>query len=223
MGREVGGGMSERVGPRARAREKASAPSQPRPQVRVRRAELASIFVAFLIGIAFQELVVGLREAVLSGERQVFYLAGIFLLTSIRFLIGAHLHLTSPQLTMGPGGLWLFDLMVITIEMIGLILVADFAGLDTPAYFFRGLIVVLLVDVAWVIVQWAMGAAWPSLKRASLPWGWAILNAALVVGMWLLPKLGREPFGDSVLMAALAMNAVAFVVDLWFVDHFDLL
>src|SRR5690348_3943392 len=114
------------------------------------RREISSVFIAFLTAVGYQELINPVREHVQSVgvDWPVIALFIMFFVTSIRFLIGSHLHLSSDEVRCGPGILWFTDLMVITLEMT---IITFLGGLASPEasrrspFGFVGLLSVLLV------------------------------------------------------------------------------
>jgi CDP-diglyceride synthetase len=87
---------------------------------------VSTFFVALLIGLAYQEMIAPVREAVRTSgiTFSTFALVSIFFLTSIRFFIGNQLHLLSESLTKMPGLVWLYDLMVIVTQCVVLVFMA---------------------------------------------------------------------------------------------------
>src|SRR5438094_3004302 len=90
---------------------------------REQRAFIVTILVAAMTGVAFQEMVSAVGEEFRSGALTIgtLLLALVFFLTTIRFFVGAALHLTSNDLVKAPGFIWMYDLVFILFETLLLI------------------------------------------------------------------------------------------------------
>ena len=85
-----------------------------------KRNLLSSIFVTLLIGLAYQEMISPVRESIRATGLTwgTFVLFLVFFLTTMRFFIGAQLHLISESLLKLPGRVWFFDFIFIVLEMV---------------------------------------------------------------------------------------------------------
>ena len=195
-----------------------------------RRIVIASVFVAALLAIAFQEMVNPVRESIHAqgftlGTAALFV---TFFFTTIRFFIGMQLHLTGQALKDLPGGIWLYDFIVIMFETTIIIFMG---GVSSPEASLAGrigfvglLISLLCLDCAWVVSQWGLGRLFKNVERPSIPWRWAILNA-VVVALLLLPRFfGLSYYSSPPLMIWLAVLGIAaFLLDVGWADVYDLI
>jgi len=85
-----------------------------------KRNLLSSFFVTLLIALAYQEMIVPVRESVRTSGMTLgtFLLMTIFFVTTMRFFVGNQLHLLSESLVKMPGLVWFYDLMVIIIQSV---------------------------------------------------------------------------------------------------------
>ena len=144
-----------------------------------KRNLLSSVFIGLLLALAYQEMVPPARESFRS-EGPTFALAvllAVFFLTTMRFFIGAILHLVSDNLVRLPGGHWFFDFIVISLEMTIIIFMGGLtsveANKDARFGFFALLTLLYIVDVLWIVAQWLFGRLKPDWKRPFIPSKWA--------------------------------------------------
>lgn len=192
-----------------------------------KRYLVSTFFVALLIGLAYQEMVAPVREAVRASgiTFSTFALVAIFFFVSVRFFIGNQLHLLSDGLAKLPGLVWLYDLMIIIIQCVVLV----FMGGDSTVAqnqnavidFVDLLITLYVIDVLWIISQWVLGKILPSWKRGFLPWVWGVLNAVLVIFILILRSIVGDVYSTTGLMWLFGLNFIAFVVDVVLVDYYD--
>jgi hypothetical protein len=186
--------------------------------LRERRTLVVSILIAAMTGVAIQEMATAVG-AELHERRLEFLtlcLAVVFFLTSVRFFIGATLHLISPFMATASGGIWLLDLSVILIEFTLLIFLGGLSSASVQSQssvtFVWMLLALLVLDIIWVAGQWIVGRASSGLRRPSIPWPWARTNALAVGAMGVAELLdSRAGVGLGILVAA---NVVAFVLDI---------
>src|SRR5947207_1466956 len=78
-----------------------------------RRSLVATLLIAALIAVAYQEAVNPVRDSAREKGDLVgaVVLFGIFFLTSIRFFLGNYLHMQSLAESDLPRGVWLYDLV----------------------------------------------------------------------------------------------------------------
>jgi len=194
-----------------------------------RRNMMSSFFVTLLIGLAYEQMASPVRESIsVSGITfGTFALVATFFVVSIRFFVGNQLHLLSESLTKIPGLAWLYDLIVIILQSTLLV----FIGGDTTikqnqgaSIGFAGLLIALyVIDVLWIVSQWALGKLIPGWKRAFIPWVWGILNTALVVCVVFLSIIIKDIYSTTGLAWLLVLNFLAFVVDVILVDYYDVI
>ena len=126
-----------------------------------------------------------------------------------------------------PGRVWFFDFIVITIETLVLVfmggLTSEEASRASPLGFVGLLLILLAVDVAWVLTQSFLARMFPSFERPIIPWTWAILNICLATAI-LLPRVWIDSYYSAPFLIFLGVtNLVVFVVDVVFVDYFDVI
>jgi hypothetical protein len=197
--------------------------------LRERRNVVSSVFISVLIGIAYQEMLDPVRDSIRAhGLRlQTVLLAVAFLLTSLRFFIGNQLHLLSPRTLSLRGDLWLFDFAFITIQSL---LFCFLGGLSSPEAnaearidFYQFLVVIYLIDLAWIVSQAVIGQFIPKMKRSFIPLAWAWLNAAALAAIIAMRHLFPDPFGSLALAALVALSCAAFIVDIRLLDYYDII
>jgi hypothetical protein len=199
--------------------------NEERRDKREQRTFVVTILVAAMTGVAFQEMVSAVGEEFRSGVLAIgtLLLALVFFLTTIRFFVGAALHLTSPGLLWAPGFVWMYDLMFILFETFLLIALGSVSTLGRGGVGFIPILLLLLgTDIVWVLSQWILGKANRRFYRASIPWEWFWING-LVICAVLITQAVTPPYGTAGLATLAFINSVAFVVDLFTVDHYHLL
>ncbi len=194
-----------------------------------RRNTVSSIFVGLLLALAYQEMIVPARTSIREDGLTLglAFLLLIFFLTTIRFFIGAILHLVSPHIREGTGLHWLIDFTVISLEMTVMIFLGGLTSVKENRAatfdFFTLLTTLYAIDVVWIVAQWLLGLFRRKWRRTFIPWGWAYLNTGLIA----LILATRAATGDPFQMPAIAilgfLNSVAFVIDVVLVDHYRIL
>jgi hypothetical protein len=191
-----------------------------------RRNGISSIFAGILFGLAFTEAV----QSVQTAEGDLFRSSLLFLsffVTALRFLIGAHLHLVSRELVELPGKVWFYDLCIIIAEAVVFVFMGTLCSVGASrrsSLGFASLLTMLYtLDILWVTSHWALAKIWPSWRRPSIPWGWAILNLSLLACMALLALLPGDMYGVGIVGAMALTNVAAFAVDVLLIDHAGLL
>src|SRR5262249_41877160 len=196
---------------------------------KVKRREITSVFIAFLTAVAYQEMVAPVRDSVQSHGLNwtVVALFIVFFVTTIRFLIGCHLHLTSDELMRGPGRLWFFDLVTITLEMTAIIFMGGLTSAEasrrSPYGFFGILFALYILDVLWVVLQWIMHLGLRGWRRRVIPWQWAVLNTLLLGSMSVVWRWKGDPLDVVALCFMVGINVVGFFVDIVLIDRYQLL
>lgn len=193
-----------------------------------RRDLLAQLFIVVLVGLAYQEMVPPVRDAVrLNGITfPVFVLFTVFFLTSLRFFIGAQLHLIDESIAGSRSAIWMFDFIIIAFEMILFIFLGGLTSLqaNTNAHFdfVQLLMAIYVVDIIWVVVQTGLSKVSERWYRSAVPWQWAAINlgALAIIAPVYYSQIG--PFSDLGLAILLAVNIVAFVLDVLVVDYFSI-
>lgn len=194
-----------------------------------RRADVASAFTGFLIGLAITEAVAPVRESVhqVGLSLDNLGLFAIFFLTSTRFFIGGSIHLTKKEMLDRKGVVWFIDFVVITLECTILIFMAGVASVQASAdprvrYGFFALLGLLLVfDFVWITYQGLLRAGSKTWAK-DVPWEWAILDVIVVAGILLARYYAGGLYSDGGLKLLLILNAVIFVADILLVDRADL-
>ena len=195
-----------------------------------KRKAIAGVFLSVLYGLALQEMISPVRTAFRSQDFAFGDVAilGIFVLTVIRFFIGAQLYLWDDSVAKQKGTTWLFNFAVLVAQGI---LFTFLGGLTSRASsgasslgFFNLLSWILVVDIAWISL--VLIATLLSSARAkvwsSTPWQWAVLNISLIAITTIWGRTvgaGNQAF-YAVLLGA---HALAFLIDVWLVDHCGLL
>jgi len=193
-----------------------------------KRNLISSVFVAMLLGIAFQEMLNPVRDSVrVSGLRPVTaFLALSFFFTSIRFFIGNQLHLLSDSSEHVRGDLWLYDFLIIVTQSIFICFLGGVSSEEVNrtarVNFYDLLIVLYLVDIFWVLSQALLGKMIKAWRRSSPPWPWAILNAALLAGTLIIRLSFGDIFGFWSLAALMALNIVGFLIDIILLDQYHI-
>jgi len=205
--------------------DKLSSPRSPAEK----RNLISSVFIGLLLALAYQEMVPPARESFraegLSAGLLILLL--IFFLTTMRFFIGAILHLVSDSLLSLGGGHWFIDFMVISLEMTLVIFMGGLtsvaANREAKLDFFVLLVFLYAVDVLWIAGQSIAGKLRYSWRRPFIPSGWAYLNSALIVGMVLIRLAFQDPFSSWAIVLLGMANVAAFVIDVILIDHYRVL
>ena len=193
-----------------------------------KRNLISSVFVAMLLGVAYQEMLDPVRDSVRSsGLRPVtVFLALSFFFTSIRFFIGNQLHLLSASSENIRGDIWLYDFLVIVIQSIFICFLggASTEEVNRVAHvnFYDLLIVLYLLDILWVLSQAVLGNLIKAWERSSIPWPWAILNTALLVGTFIIYQSFTDAFGFWSLATLAALNIAGFLIDIILLDQYHI-
>jgi hypothetical protein len=207
---------------------------------RKERRNLVSLFmVTALLGLALQETISPVREAVridgITLQSGTLFL--VFFLTLFRFFIGNILHLQSTDLTDEHSGFrWVFDLFIILAECVVMIFMAGVATLTGNAEsrygFFDLLLWLYLIDVGWVLLMGLLHLVGRlrrdhplgrALTRRYVPYRWAALNGALAVYLLLSGFLIEDHAFSNIQLTVLALaNVLAFVLDVLVFDYDDL-
>jgi CDP-diglyceride synthetase len=194
-----------------------------------KRNLLSSFFVTLLIALAYQEMIVPVRESVRTSGMTLgtFLLMTIFFVTTMRFFVGNQLHLLSESLVKMPGLVWFYDLMVIIIQSVVLTFLGGVSSVEvnrqTSVDFIQLLIILYVIDVAWIISQWILGKILPKWRRAFIPWAWAILNSILVICMVALGFFVDDKYSTFGIIILFVLNFIGFIVDVVLVDYYDAL
>jgi len=201
---------------------------KPDKKIVERRNLLAQLFVVLLLGVAYQEMISPIKSVIrvegFSTEAVVFF--GVFFLTSLRFFIGAQLHLVNESLLKMRSGVWFFDFMIIIFEMVIFIFLGGVASFDAGRLagidFFELLMTVYIVDIFWVILQVALGKIFSSWKRSFIPLKWALINLGALLSTALLYCSSAVYSGAGMIIFG-AVNAIAFIIDIFFIDYFKII
>lgn len=194
-----------------------------------RRNLLAQLFVVLLIGLAYQEMIPPVRDTVRQQgiTFPTIALFAVFFLTSLRFFIGAQLHLVDENITRGGSYVWLFDFIIIAFEMIIFVFLGGLTSLQANAGahfdFVQLLMFIYVVDILWVVLQFALEKAHSNWARASIPWKWAAINLGALVIIVPVYFSTVGAFTTLGLWILLIVNTIAFVLDVIQVDYFNVM
>ncbi len=194
-----------------------------------RRNLISSIFIGLLLALAYQEMIVPARNDFRTNgfSLGLLVLLLIFFLTTIRFFIGAQLHLTNESNISAKGGPWFYDFAIITLEMTIMTFMGGVTSVgesrSASIGFFGMLSILLIADILWIVSIWIIGKVFPKSKRLFVPWGWAILNTALLIAMLVSLLIFGDPYGTAGLIAQGVLHCIAFVCDVMLIDHYDLM
>jgi|GEM_PF-2252914 len=194
-----------------------------------KRNLLSSFFITLLIALAYQEMITPVRESVRTSGMTLgtFLLMTIFFVTTMRFFVGNQLHLLSESLVKMPGLVWFYDLMVIIIQSVVLTFLGGVSSVEvnrqTSVDFIQLLIILYVIDVAWIISQWILGKILPKWRRVFIPWAWAILNSILVICIVALGFFVDDKYSTFGIIILFVLNLIGFIVDVVLVDYYDAL
>src|SRR3972149_10919931 len=191
-----------------------------------RKNLLAQLFVVLLIGLAYQEMIPPIRDDVrafgLTFPPLALFL--VFFLTSLRFFIGAQLHLVDEAITEAGPFIWLFDFIFIAFEMIIFVFLGGLTTLaaNTEAHFdfIQLLMFIYGVDVLWVAGQFLLAKLHSGFHREQVPWKWAAINLVAIALIAAVYNSAIGGFSQAGLWALLVINAIAFILDVIIVDYF---
>jgi hypothetical protein len=188
------------------------------------RKVLSSFFFTVLLGHAYAALVPQIQGLLRLGDVSFENLAllGAFFCISIRFFIGNQLHLLDKSVNHLPGSMWLYDVMVITMQAVALIALAGTCSVDISKNSDFGFLEVTIglyaMDIIWIASLWFLGEIKPAWKRGFIPWGWAILNTVLIFLTILISQAMADPYSTVGMALILLMNIIAFLVDVVLID-----
>jgi len=194
-----------------------------------KRNLLSSFFVTLLIALAYQEMITPVRESVRTSgfTLETFLLMSVFFLTTMRFFVGNQLHLLSESLVTMPGLVWFYDLMIIIIQSVVLTFLGGVSSVEanrqTPVDFVQILIILYVIDVAWIISQWILGKILPKWRRVFIPWAWGILNSILVICIQAFRFFVNDIYSTFGIVVLFVLNLIGFIVDVVLVDYYDAL
>jgi hypothetical protein len=202
--------------------------SEERAELALRRSTVSTAFIGILIALAIGVAFEAVREPIAREGITLrnFSFFGVLLLTTTRFFIGYQLHLTDPVFLKLPGGVWFLDAVIITVETLLLTFMAGISTVqrsDASRYgFIRLLVVLLMLDITWILLQWIAGLIRPAYQRKVL-WGWLVSGVVLIALLYGIQQWYGDIRTHDGLFALLSINVLAFVFDIWIVDHYKLL
>jgi cation transport ATPase len=194
-----------------------------------KRNLISSFFVTLLIAIAYQEMITSVRESVRTSgfTLETFLLMSVFFLTTMRFFVGNQLHLLSESLVTMPGLVWFYDLMIIIIQSVVLAFLGGVSSVEanrqTSVDFVQLLIILYVIDVAWIISQWILGKILPKWRRVFIPWAWGILNSILVICIQAFRFFVNDIYSTFGIVVLFVLNLIGFIIDVVLVDYYDTL
>ncbi|MDT7540372.1 MAG: hypothetical protein QOE33_276 [Acidobacteriota bacterium] len=200
-----------------------------------RRADVASTFIGFLVGLAVTETVKPVRDALkdLGVSWVSLGLFVVFFLTCIRFFIGGLFHLTRKEFLKRSRIVWFIDFLVISFEstilifMAGVSNVTESTGVGVRYGFFSFFILLIFVDGAWIIYhaflylgcrRWKEGVKW----YEEIPWQWEILNLVTIACIALVYHFTGGLYSAESLKWLVMINVLIFVADILLVDRAQL-
>lgn len=208
-------------------------PSRRSGRAMVRQAErrnlVSSGFITMLLALAYEQMAAAFRDSLASHGltlvSAVFFV--VFLLTSMRFFIGNILHLTSSSLLRLPGLVWLFDFLFITAQTTVLVFIggttSDISHMVPGVGFVELLILLYLIDMAWILSQWTLHKVRSVWRRSGFPWPWAVLNTSLVTLLVLGRVISGDFYSEGMLISLCILSVVGFIVDMVLVDQYGVL
>jgi hypothetical protein len=227
-------GHSDRAASLLEARR--SSPSTVKPEseppakdLAERRNVTSSIFIAMLLGIAYQEMLNPVRDSIRTSglTAGTAFLALCFFFTSLRFFIGNQLHLLSKGASSARGDVWLYDFVAIVVQSI---LFCFLGGACSPEInrathinFYEISFVIYLIDILWILSQAVLPMVIRPWKRGFIPWAWAALNLGVLLVTVAIYRLSADPFGTGALGSLLALNIAGFIVDMVLVDQYSII
>lgn len=192
-----------------------------------KRNLISSVFIAMLIGLAYQEMLAPVRDSVRTAGFTfgTLSLAFTFFFTSMRFFIGNQLHLLNDNTLRLRGDVWIYDFLIITLQTVILCFLGGVSSVEVNRIAhvgFLGLLIALyLLDIAWVVSQWTLGRLIKQWRRESLPWPWAVLNTLTVIVIAGVAHFAHDPYSSWPLVTVLCVSAAAFVADMILIDYYD--
>ena len=191
---------------------------------------LSSFFITLLITSAYGEMTLSIKDAIQTDafNLEIMFLPAVFFFVSVRFFVGNQLHLLDDSLAKLPGLVWLYDLMVIICQCIILFLLGGLTSAEgnrsVPITFLDLLILLYVIDVLWIVSQWALKKVFRSWNREFIPWAWAILNSVLIGLFFLLDFVFADVISSRIgLISLLLLSVLGFVVDVVLIDYYDVL
>ena len=195
-----------------------------------RRDILVGVLLAALVAVAYQEMVTGVWESVRNKSFGfgTIATAGIFALTNLRFLIGNQMYLLQGRVQELHGYLWFCDLLLIVTQIITIIFLGGLVpvekSLELRYSFFHVLAFLYVLDLSFILTLWPRKYCIKKWKDFRLPWGWFVLNGAMLLLLLLLGWHGKPAlYSDTILAWILGANIVAFFADVFLFDNYDVI
>jgi hypothetical protein len=174
-------------------------------------------------------MITSVRESVRTSgfTLETFLLMSVFFLTAMRFFVGNQLHLLSESLVTMPGLVCFYDLMIIIIQSVVLAFLGGVSSVEanrqTSVDFVQLLIILYVIDVAWIISQWILGKILPKWRRVFIPWAWGILNSILVICIQAFRFFVNDIYSTFGIVVLFVLNLIGFIIDVVLVDYYDTL
>ena len=191
------------------------------------RTLISSFFITVLTGLAIENSIEPLWIVVKEGLKNIDLLLGyIFFITTIRFFVGNQLHLYHFEKKSSSNDLmWILDFLFILSEHILLIFAAKSCSIDisTESFgnFFNFILLIILVDIFWVLVQFITNILWVDWKR-KIPWPWFIINSLTILSFLVISNY-FICYSRIGLISCTTIFTIAAIADLYYVDHYNLL
>jgi len=192
---------------------------------------ISSIFVGLLVALAFTEMIEPIRHELRSKNGDLLgtaCLLVIFFTTGLRFFIGNQLHLISKELAALPGRIWLTDFCLIVIQCTVLVFMGGVCSIEETRLARANLIqlqmLVLALDIFWVVfIQYILGKLLHSWYRPNMCFEWVYINSALLAATFLVHGLFQSWSAHPLLIMLMVLNVVAFLMDVYYCDKYDLI
>jgi len=208
-------------------------------RIRRRRHLISQVLVAGLIAVAFAEPVSVVHTALQKNGVSIYSLALfiVYFLTALRFFVGDILHLDEDERTeddrRGAEVKWFYDLSFIVFECVILIFLGNLTSIEQSAAsrvdYFDLLGLLLAVDVFWILSMGALRSQskrrpasrfWRLWCRREIPYGWAGLNAGLLVVVWALRFHSAHDITAGHLWVLVGVNVIVFIIDVFVLNYY---
>ena len=85
------------------------------------------------------------------------------------------------------------------------------------------LILLYLIDMAWILSQWTLHKVRSVWRMSGFPWPWAVLNTSLVTLLVLGRVISGDFYSEGMLISLCILSVVGFIVDMVLVDQYGVL
>lgn len=195
------------------------------------RMTISLLILSILAGLALKSGAGSVYEVIRANEPnllkwQLWIPAFAFFITLFRFLVGNFVHIRKLEDEAVRPYTWLFDLSVISFELLLFNVMGNFLLPKDISMFVNLLLILLGVDIVWVIII-AIGYAKGRGQgdRKSVPWPWCVLNTVTFMALLpiqLIPTCCLNLTQDRGLIFFGALMFIMAVIDI-VIDVYDLL